>query len=536
MNFFPEWQHSLRLQLCFAIALGWCGFAVAAEADSTLKIDMGLSATGWRLNSAGQYQLLSENERTDYRAQRPLFCQNPRLDSFAGPWPNITSNQQPLQLSNEHGVLRWWSASISPQMIWPYGSPVTHGSGQLPELISNQLALIVQPQQPDRLQVVWPEPELQRYSAVDLSDPLLPQALWQWQAPIMGSVQTPVAATFKTITGPITVILTVSGAGAAQPAFWLLDASTGQLIASQYYSGTKKTVELPFVLQALSAAPVVLDRNADGYTDRIYLVDIQGRVVQVDVNEQLQFQSRVVADLSDATAQFNVQVVASRSILPDAQRFAADGDTTKLDAGSVVTSQQIADTVGSVGMPADIVVLVSTKQDQSQLWVLTIPDSPAFTIQPHHLTKRELAADDTDIVKQTTAAVPTGWFGSLPATPVSLPQIFAGVLYLPVAASADDCADARQATQLIAKHIFQGSQVYSKQHLAAIPKPFGAPTAVQRSSGELALQDLQSGALLLPQLRGIRADCRFCTMPLHQRDYPKWQRMAIYQHESEIYR
>lgn len=536
MNFLHDWQLWLRLQLCFAIALGWCGFAVAAEPESALNTDVSLSATGWRLNSAGQYQLLSENERTDYRAQRPSFCQSPRPDRFAAALPNITSNQQPLQLSNEHGVLRWWSASISPQMIWPYGSPVPQGAGQLPELISNQMALIVQPQQPEQLQVVWPEPELQRYSAVDLSDPLLPKALWQWQAPIMGAVQTPVAATFKTTTGPMTVILTVSGEGAAQPAFWLLDGSTGQLIATQLYSGIKKTVELPFVLQALSAAPVVLDRNADGYTDRIYLVDIQGRVVQVDVNEQLQFHSRVVADLSDAAAQFNVQVVASRSILPDAERFALGGSSTQLDPGGAVRSQHMPDTVGSVGQPADIVVLVSTKKDQSQLWVLTIPDAPAFTIQPHHLTKRDLTADEADIIKETMPTIPTGWYGTLPAPPVSLPQIFAGVLYVPVAASAVDCAGARQATQLIARHVFQGSQVYSQEVLAAIPKPFGAPTAVQRSSGELALQDLQSGALLLPQLRGIRPDCRYCTTPLHQHDYPKWQRMSIYQHESEIYR
>lgn len=536
MNFFHQRQYWLRLQLCFSLAIGWCGFAAAAQPESALNIDVSLSATGWRLNSAGQYQLLSEHERTEYRAKRPLFCQKPRPDSFAVPWPDVVANMQPLQFSNEHGVLRWWSASISPQMIWPYGSPVANGADRLPEPISNQLALIVQPQKPKGLQLVWPEPELQRYSAVDLSDPLQPQALWQWQAPMMGSVQTPVAFTVKTTNGPVTAILTISGDGAAQPAFWLLDAGTGQLIASQLYSHTKKTVELPFVLQTLSAAPAVVDRNADGFTDRIYLVDLQGRLVQVDVNEHLQFHSRVVADLSDAAAQFNVQLVASRALLPDPELPVLDGNSTKLEPGGSIKSQHVPDTVAAVGQPADIVVLVSTKKDESQLWVLTIPDSPAFTIQPHHLTKRELTLDDVDSIKETAPAILTGWYGALPASPVSLPQIFAGVLYVPVAASADDCAGARQATQLVARHVFQGSQVYPKEYLAAIPTPFGVPTAVQRSSGELALQDLQSGVMLLPQLRGIRPDCRFCTTPLHQQDYAKWQHRAIYQHETEIYR
>jgi len=291
------------------------------------------------------------------------------------------------------------------------------------------------------------------------------------------------------------------------------------------------------VLQDLVAAPAVLDRNADGYSDRIYLVDSQGRLVQVDVNEDLQFQSRVVADLSDFAAQFKVQVVATRALLPDYQLAAANEDPAD-DQSSAIQADINADTASSGGQPADVILLISSKQQKSQLWVITIPDSPAFTIQSHHLTERDLQQNDTSflIASSATSAITTGWYGTLPAAPVSLPQVFAGVLYLPLAASADTCAGARQATQLIARHLFQGSPVYSKEQLNSVPTPFGMPGAVQRSSGELALRDEKHGVLLLPQIRGIRPDCRFCTEALQQSNYPRWQRMAIYQHESEIYR
>ncbi len=526
------------LKIC--ISMTTCFFSIigTALADTSATTAAPLATAGWRLNSAGNYQLLSAAERATRFALRPSFCQSPRQDGRAVLWTDTATTSQRLQFSNESGVLRWWSASSAPQMIWSEGAKEVTGSEQLSESMSDQLALIVHPQSPKSLQVVWSEPQLQRYSAVDLTNPAQPLALWQWQLPVAGSVQTPVVSLFKTTTGTASAVIMVSGANAVQPAFWLVDAGSGHQIAAQQYQHTKKTVELPFVLQDLIAAPAVLDRNADGYTDRLYLVDSQGRLVQVDVNEQLQFQSRVVADLSDSAAEFKVQLVATRTRLPDYQLIAANEEPADIAMGIAVKSNIQTEAAGSKGQPADVVLLVSTKKQQSQLWVLTVPDSPAFTIQPHHLTLRDLQEEDADFstVTSSTSAITTGWYSTLPAAPVSLPQVFAGVLYLPVAASTDICMGSRQAKQLIVRHLFQGSPVYSKEQLNSIPTPFGLPGVVQRSSGELALQDLHNGVLLLPQIRGIRPDCRFCTEALHQSHYPKWQRMAIYQHESEIYR
>jgi len=532
MNFFVHGKFMGWLMVIAAI--GFCSDLVASQSEE-IQLTGQHNAAGWHLNTAGQYQWVSDKEGAVYLAQHEAFCQQPRPDLLVRS-PMVPTPMHPIFLSNEQGVLRWWSKGGSSQQIWSDGGSSKQQAPEGPALISNQLAVITSPEPTTQLQVVWPEPQLQRYSAVDLSEPTKPKSLWQWQPTMMGSVQTPVVATFKTITGSQTAVITVSGRDAAQPAFWLIDAKTGQMIASQLYSRSKKTVELPFILQDITAAPAVLDRNADGYIDRIYLVDLHGRLVQVDVTEQMQFQSRVVADLSDAGARFEVQLVTSRSLLPDPQLTEHGAEASALSVSVSKDPQKLTEGAGSLGQAADLLVLVSTKQDQSRLWLLTIPDSPAFTIQTHHLTKRDLSVDDSGQLKGSAKAVPTGWYADLPALPVSLPQIFAGVLYLPVAATSDTCAGARQATQLIARHVFEGTSVYDPTDLASIPTPFGALAALQRSSGELALQDSHSGTLLLPQLQGIRADCRFCTVPLHQQDYPKWHHRAIYQHESEIYR
>lgn len=515
--------HSVLIALCLC-----CLFkpvqAEPASVASTVWPD-----TGWRLDASGQYQQLSGESLAALLAEQPLFCQSPKPDTRPVLWDDANGHSQRWSFSNEGGVLRWWSGSSQRQLIWAEGTKLAPPA----ESLSNQLTVLATPTAPKRLTVVWPEPALQRYSAVDLTDPQKPQTLWQWQAPLAGSLQTPVPLSFKTATGARQAFVMVSGADAVQPGFWLVDAVSGKLLASQQYQRSVKTVELPFVLQDLVATPAVLDRNADGFTDRIYLVDTQGRLVQADLDPQLQMQSRVVADLADATAQFKVQLVASRALLPDAQLVATATTATSVNEQDA-TSSGLDKAAGTAGQSADVVILLSSKNEQSQLWVLIIPDSPAYTIQPHHLTERDIQTND--IAESITSTATAGWYGVLPAAPVFLPQVLAGVLYLPVDPVAETCAGARQARQLVARHLFQGSPIYSAAQLAAIPAPFGLPAAIRRSSGELALQDLQPGSLLLPQILGIRADCRFCTEVLHQSDYPKWQRMAIYQHESEVYR
>jgi|GEM_PF-2902464 len=527
------------LKICFFAVICFITSGVVAGSGTPVPVKVSTVATvatGWQLNTAGQYQPLPGDELALLMDENPTFCQHPRPDGRIAPWADDNTAPQPLRFSNEDGVLRWWSAATPPQLIWSNGEVVAAAA----EPLSDQLAVIAHNTVPKKLTLVWPEPALQRYSAVDLTDPADPQALWQWQAPVAGSVQTPVAVRLKTATGATSALLMVSGADAVQPAFWLVDGGSGVQIATQQYQRTVKTVEHPFVLQDLLAAPAVLDRNADGYIDRIYLVDRQGRLVQVDVNPQLQFQSRVVADLSDAAAEFKVQLVASRALLPNNQQVPDDQVLTDNDADAADNDGDhaaIDQAAGPSGKPADVVMLLSTRQNQSQLWVLTIPDSPSYTIQPHHLTQRDGQPDDSGLPSNlnATPAITSGWYATLPAAPVSLPQVFAGVLYLPVAASSETCAGARQATQLIARHLFQGTQVYSAEQLALIPTPFGTPGVLRRNSGELALYDRQQGTLLLPQIRGIRVDCRFCTEALHENQYPRWQRMAIYQHETEVY-
>lgn len=512
----------------FMLALGLSSLLITVDAQPASMSSMISPITGFQLNAAGAYQPIAGEALIALQAEQPLFCQSPRPDVRPLFWQDATGQSQQWSFSNESGMLRWWSDASSQQLIWAEGTKLMAAT----EPVSNQLTLFASATAPQQLTVVWPEPALQRYSAVDLTDPHQPKALWQWQAPWAGSVQTPVVATLKTATGIHQAMLMVSGADAVQPGFWLIDAVSGKPIASQQYQRLIKTVELPFVLQDLVAAPAALDRNADGFTDRIYLVDAQGRLVQADLDPQLQLQSRVVADLADSAAQFKVQVVASRALLPDTQVSVKNPGA--VDPNNEATSSDVDRAAGTAGQAADVVILLSSKNEQSQLWVLIIPDSPAYTIQPHHLTERDLNTDELPALTMTNAT--TGWYGTLPAAAVSLPQVFAGVLYIAVAPTADTCADARRANRLVARHLFQGSAVYTSEQLATMPTPFGLPGAVRRSTGELALQDLPQGTLLLPQIFGIRADCRFCTEVLQHNDEPKGRRMAIFQHESEVYR
>lgn len=480
----------------------------------------------WRLSLAGQYESLTQDALAKRVAENPLFCQDPRPDVRQELQDDSAMPQQWF-ISNEAGVLRWWRKPSTSQLIWADDSAWIEPENKL----SKQVAVVASPTSETGFIVVWPEFSLQRYAAVDLTEPEKPLALWQWQAPILGSVQTPVSTLLRISNAVHPALVMVSGANAVQPTFWLVDAITGKQLAVQQYHHSLKTVELPFVLKDLIAAPAALDRNADGFTDRLYFIDKEGRLVQVDIEHNLKLRSRVVADLSDFGAEFVEQIVATRALLPDEKVPVVDSTVTNADTTDSALGE--AETAGVAAKPADIVMLMSRKKQQSQLWVLPITDSPEFTIQPHHLTLRDLSTDD--VADVNTAIATAGWYGTLPTAPVALPQVFAGVLYLPLAPTTERCAGARQATALIARHLYQGSSVYSAEQLASLPTPFGMLSPVIRGSGEIALQDRQQGKLLLPSMQGIRADCRFCTEVLQKDQYPKWQRIAIYQHESEMY-
>jgi hypothetical protein len=500
--------------------------SIASPLHAETSASTSIADAAWRLSLAGQYEPLTQEALAKRVAEHPLFCKDPRPDVRQELQDDSATPQQWF-MSNEAGVLRWWSHSSTSQLIWADSSEWVEPQ----QKVSKQVAIVASPTSASGFIVVWPEFSLNRYAAVDLTQPEKPVALWQWQAPILGSVQTPVNTLLRIANAIHPTLVMVSGEDAVQPTFWLVDAITGKQLAEQQYHHSLKTVELPFVLKDLIAAPAALDRNADGFTDRLYFIDKEGRLVQVDIEQDLKLRSRVVADLSDFGAEFVEQVVATRALLPDEKVPVVASTVTHSDATESALGEE--ETAGVAAKPADVVMLMSRKKQQSQLWVLPIPDSPEYNIQPHHLTLRDLSTHD--VADVNTMIATAGWYGTLPAAPVALPQVFAGVLYLPVAPTTERCAGARQATELVARHLYQGSSVYSAEQLASLPIPFGMLSPVRRGSGEIALQDRQQGKLLLPSMQGIRADCRFCTEVLQQNQYPKWQRIAIYQHESEMY-
>ena len=334
--------------------------SIASPLQAEVSSNIGHSEVGWRLNLAGQYEPLTKEALAKRFAENPLFCQDPRPD-VRQELQDDSANQQQWYMSNEAGVLRWWSNSSSSQLIWADGSEWIEPEHK----ISKQVAVVASPTSATGLIVVWPEFSLQRYAAVDLTYPEKPLALWQWQAPILGSVQTPVSTLLKISNVAHPALVMVSGAGAVQPTFWLVDAITGKQLAMQQYHHALKTVELPFVIKDLMAAPAALDRNADGFTDRLYFIDSEGRLVQVDIEQNLKLRSRVVADLSDFGAEFAEQIVATRALLPDEKVPVVDPTLASTDVTSPPPGEEV--TVGVAAKPADVVILMSRKKQQSQL-------------------------------------------------------------------------------------------------------------------------------------------------------------------------
>jgi len=129
-----------------------------------------------------------------------------------------------------------------------------------------------------------------------------------------------------------------------------------------------------------------------------------------------------------------------------------------------------------------------------------------------------------------------GWHYQLPGIPVALPEIVAGVIYLPlqksaVQGTATSCQQARQASHLLALHLYQANAVYSD---AVMPVPLQAPLQlVQQATGTLAWQDAAQ-QLVLDGLRGIHPQCETCTEQLSVQQLSEWRQLALFRQE-EVY-
>lgn len=458
------------------------------------------------------------------------LCPEPRADTLPLQLSDYQGQQFELKLSNEQGNLRWWSDtatesavllsesfSSSSAMVPP--SPVVG----MPLLLLPSASQVQAKQQvtaPSH-QVVWHDPAAHQYQLVDFTDVQKPQQRWRWSPPLpqqQAWLQSPVMHLLE----DNEPVLLINSSTSVKALLWLLQAEKGQVLAEfDLNKGYQRGAQPAAKLAALTAAPAALDRDGDGALDRIYQIDQQGQLLRLDVAKDLSYQSSLVADLTGYDGAFDNTVLAVRALLP----ISTAGTKTLLSSKVV-----------------DLIVLVAQRKQQYQLLVLFLPDDISTPLLYKDLVAKA-AGQNMTMLNSTTQYTTTsghnrghGWQYQLPGTPVALPEIVAGVIYLPLQQSAAQgttaiCHQARHADQLLALHLYQASAVYSD---AVIKVQMQAPLQlVQQQKGTLALQDA-THKLVLDELRGIHQQCDTCTEKLSVQQLSRWRQLALFRQE-EVY-
>jgi hypothetical protein len=316
-------------------------------------------------------------------------------------------------------------------------------------------------------------------------------------------------------------VLLINSSTAAKALLWLLHAEKGTLIAEfDLNEGFQRGHRPRAQLSELTAAPAALDLDGDGALDRIYQIDRQGQLLRLDVSSELNYQSSVVADLSGSGAVFDQAILAARGLLP-------------VESSNKALVQNKA---------VDVLVLVAQQQQQFEMLVLFLPEQVSTPLLYKDLVAKTAAAASgipaypAPNKKTSTQNTAQGWHYQLPGIPVALPDIVAGVIYLPLQKSATQgtatsCQQARDASHLLALHLYQASAVYSD---AVMPVPLQAPLQlVRQATGTLAWQDAAQ-QLVLDGLRGIHPQCETCTEKLSVQQLSEWRQLALFRQE-EVY-
>jgi type IV pilus assembly protein PilY1 len=139
--------------------------------------------------------------------------------------------------------------------------------------------------------------------ALDVSDPAQPQLLWQRDATSPGygelgqTWSTPKVVKVRANANPVLIMsagydhlaedsLPATAAARAR-GILIVDALTGSPIwqAGAAPSGATSNVAVANMSYSIASDPAVLDRNADGYADRLYIADTGGNVWRIDIGD-----------------------------------------------------------------------------------------------------------------------------------------------------------------------------------------------------------------------------------------------------------
>lgn len=482
-------------------------------------------------------------------------------------------SRQFQQFANDQGVLRWWSLADRSAIgeldllsgrnmtATALAEPVTSAlswltlgsakaqltapdhSGDSTKALSTQASArhhTATGTASERGQLLaWFDPRSQRQQVALVQAAGEAEVLWQSQAypPLAGGEVPPAAPAlyyYRWQQQLIPVALHHADP-ASRSRLQLQDARTGEALVNWPLSTTSEPAQL-LHLQRLVAAPAALDKNLDGGIDRIYLLDQSGQLLRLDpANGSVPGRLALVADLSDSGWQFSFNMQVSRALLATAWLApAASALPAATASGSPYHGQtQLNQSLQQAG---DVLVLLAKQQQQYKLLVLLLPDQrPAGLIRWQDLVAVSSSQPDNSITAATSSAAVHGWWTTLPAAPVSLPAILAGVIYQPLSSQSMGCKAPKLATQLLALHLYQGSAVY-QQALLSLPAATPAWLELVLLADErLGLAAAGNGPLLLEGVRGITPQCPRCTELLSAQQFPAWQRLSSFQHEQGAY-
>jgi hypothetical protein len=130
------------------------------------------------------------------------------------------------------------------------------------------------------------------YFALDITDPANPQPLWEfthdrmgetWSVPVIGKVTKGGADTWAAFMG--SGYDNVEGSGQQGNVFYVVDLETGQSFW-EFDAGEVDTSAGWFwnIDNCFSSSPSWIDTDSDGFVDRVYIGDLDGRMWKVDVS------------------------------------------------------------------------------------------------------------------------------------------------------------------------------------------------------------------------------------------------------------
>ncbi|HEX5794102.1 MAG TPA: hypothetical protein VFY01_12565, partial [Rheinheimera sp.] len=253
----------------------------------------------------------------------------------------------------------------------------------------------------------------------------------------------------------------------------------------------------------------------------VYVIDIYGQLWFVALNHNGFSNPLLVADFSQSQAIFEQPLQLAQIMAPDSNGI----------------------------MRRQMMLLLTGKQQQSDILLAVkhgvTRESPW---QLDDLTDRTNVSVDEQrygIAEQLWLQIQQGggWFVRLEQRITTLPQVYAGVVYLTSADTAHvnaDCSVIAEAEpQLHAFHLHHAGVVYARRHWD-IDMQHSAVLALQKDDqGQLALSlqhsQEQAAQPLLTELLTITAECADCVSAMDESQFPRLIRLATFQTEQDAH-